>query len=377
MTVRDRDTDGISPLSPCGRGAGGEGPGQHGSPASSVVPVAAIVWVFCLAIAVLGAGPEPASQSTPSQKTAASAPAQGSEWGDHVDAPLPDYVTGEECLFCHRDDWGNRWAKNYHQRTVRPAEADSPAMKALAADAETKNFVSDAAYLLGTRREIRFLKRSSEYGKFGLLSAGYTSAAPGGNSRRVHGKLTDSKSAHWDDQTFAKSCAGCHATAVDPQTHAFSAISLDCYACHGIVNLQHSKDTKLIAFGKGNADPPRMQLANCAQCHLRTGKSKKSGLPYPTNFVVGDNLFRDYQVDLSDAALAQMNPGDRHVAQNAREVLEGKSTTTCVSCHDIHRQSSTKHRQVAQGATCVSCHEPGQPKSKVTKYEVHSTLCEY
>ncbi|HEX4071292.1 MAG TPA: hypothetical protein VHX68_08985, partial [Planctomycetaceae bacterium] len=163
----------------------------------------------------------------------------------------------------------------------------------------------------------------------------------------------------------------------DPQTHAFSAISLDCYACHGIVDLRHSKETRLVAFGKGNSDPPRVQLANCAQCHLRTGKSKKSGLPYPTNFVVGDNLFRDFEVDLSDAALAQMNPGDRHVAQNVREVLAGKSATTCVSCHDVHRQSSIKHRQIAEGATCISCHEPGKPKSKPIKYEVHSALCEY
>jgi len=43
--------------------------------------------------------------------------------------------------------------------------------------------------------------------------------------------------------------------------------------------------------------------------------------------------------------------------------MEGKSTTTCVSCHDIHHQNSTKHRQVAEGATCVSCHEAGKPKS--------------
>jgi nitrate/TMAO reductase-like tetraheme cytochrome c subunit len=120
-----------------------------------------------------------------------------------------------------------------------------------------------------------------------------------------------------------------------------------------------------------------VQLANCAQCHLRTGKSKKSGLPYPTNFVAGDNLFRDFEVDLSDAALARMNPGDRHVAQNVREVLAGKSTTTCVNCHDIHRQNSTKHRQVVEGATCISCHDPGKPRSKPIKYEVHSALCEY
>jgi hypothetical protein len=335
-----------------------------------------VSWTVCLAIGVLYAGSQPASQSTPSGKTAASAPAPGGDWGDHVDAPLPEYSTGEECLFCHRDDWGNRWARNFHQRTVRPAEADSPAMKALAADPETQILVVGVTNLLGTRREIRFLKRSTKYGEFGLLSAAYAPAPPGAN-RRIHGKLTQTKGAYWDEQVFAKNCAGCHTTAVDPQTHAFSAVALDCYACHGLVDLRHSKDTKLVAFGKGNADPPRVQLANCAQCHLRTGKSKKSGLPYPTNFVAGDNLFRDYQVDLSDAAIAKMNPGDRHVAQNVREVVEGKSTTTCVACHDIHRQSSTKHRQVAQGATCVSCHEPGKPMSKPTKYEVHSTLCGY
>ena len=33
-------------------------------------------------------------------------------------------------------------------------------MKALAADPETKSFVESVSNLLGTRREIRFLKRS-------------------------------------------------------------------------------------------------------------------------------------------------------------------------------------------------------------------------
>jgi hypothetical protein len=343
---------------------------------SNLAALAALTWGGCLAVGVLCAGSGPASQSTPSEKADVFRAAKGNDWGDHVDSPLPEYVTGEECLFCHRDDWGNRWAKNFHQRTVRAAEADSPAMKALSANPEMKSFVPDASFLLGTRREIRFLKRSNQYGKFGVLSAAYTAPAPGVSSR-VHGKLTQTNGVHWDEQLFEKKCAGCHTTAVDPQTHAFSAISLDCYACHGMVDLRHSKDTKLIAFGKGNPDPPRAQLANCAQCHLRTGKSKKSGLPYPTNFIVGDNLFRDFKVDLSDAALARMNPGDRHVAQNVREMLAGKSATTCVSCHDIHRQSSTKHRHVAEGATCISCHEPGKPKSKPIKYEVHSALCEY
>jgi hypothetical protein len=38
----------------------------------------------------------------------------------------------------------------------------------------------------------------------------------------------------------------------------------------------------------------------CAQCHLReVAKSKSTGLPYPANFVVGDDLFKDYEVDYS------------------------------------------------------------------------------
>ncbi len=250
------------------------------SRASRSVALATLLWALCLTISMLMAGPgSTISAGTGNRQTPSSESKSAAEWGDHVDAPLPDYVTGEECLFCHRDDWGNRWARNYHQRTMRPADADSPGMKALAADADTKSFVADAAYLLGTRREIRFLKRSKDYGKVGLLSAAYTPVARGTNSRRAHGKLTETKNGHWDEQKFARSCAGCHATAVDPQTHAFSAISLDCYACHGIVNLKHSRDTKLIAFGKGNADPPRVQLANCASATCGPANRKRAVSP--------------------------------------------------------------------------------------------------
>ncbi len=227
---------------------------------SNLAALAALTWGGCLAAGVLCTGSGSASESTPAEKAAA---AKGGDWGDHVDSPLPEYVTGEECLFCHRDDWGNRWSRNFHQRTVRAAEADSPAMKTLAADPEMKSFVPDASFLLGTRREIRFLKRSNQYGKFGILSAAYASP-PHAAGSRIRGKLTQTKGVHWDEEAFAKRCAGCHTTAVDPQTHAFSAISLDCYACHGIVDLRHSKETRLVAFGKGNPDPPRVQLANCA-----------------------------------------------------------------------------------------------------------------
>src|ERR1700689_86922 len=92
------------------------------SPTSLSVALVVLSWALCLAIGVIYAGPGPGAPAGSADKKAESAQSNStSEWGDHVDAPLPEYVTGEECLFCHRDDWGNRWAKNYHQRTVRPA----------------------------------------------------------------------------------------------------------------------------------------------------------------------------------------------------------------------------------------------------------------
>jgi hypothetical protein len=333
------------------------------------------LWAACLTIELSSAGPDSApTRSAP----AGSAPADGrANWGsDHVGSPLPEYVTGDECLFCHRDRFGADWSRNVHQRTMRLPDSAATEMAALKAAPEATPFADQVEFVLGNQRQIRFLKRTSEYGKLAILSARFAPSPPGTKSRRVHGSLVDAKDIRWDDQSFARSCAGCHTTGVDAKTRAFSAISLDCFTCHGIVDQKHA-ETKAVYLAKEHKDPPRVVVAICGQCHLRTGTSRATGLPYPDNFVAGDNLFRDFQVSLNDADLAAMNPADRHVAQNVREVLEGKSQTSCVTCHDVHRQTAAKHRQVAEGATCVTCHEPGKPKSQWKHYEVHSTLCAY
>lgn len=320
-----------------------------------------------LAAGILWAGPEPSSAR----------PGDRADWGsDHVASPVPEYATGDECLFCHRDRFGADWARNAHERTMRPADSNSTEMAALKSASAAGRFAEQVEFVLGERRQARFLKRTADYGKLAMLSAKFSPPPPGTRSRRAHGKLVDLNDVHWDDQKFARTCAGCHTTGVDPKTHAFSAVSLDCYTCHGVVDQKHAQ-TRQVFLAKARHDPPLVDLAICAQCHLRTGKSKASGLPYPTNFVAGDNLFRDFQVSLTDADLASMNPADRHVAQNVREVLAGKNQTTCVTCHDVHRQTSTRHRQVAEGATCISCHEPGKPKAQWKHYEVHSALCGY
>src|SRR5690349_19832809 len=52
-------------------------------------------------------------------------------WGtDHVGRPVPEFTSGDECLFCHRDV-GPAWPTNRHGQTIRQATRESDALKAL------------------------------------------------------------------------------------------------------------------------------------------------------------------------------------------------------------------------------------------------------
>lgn len=288
--------------------------------------------------------------------------------GDHVGKPFPEFATGDECLFCHRNTVGPAWGKNWHNQTIREATADLAGLAALKKDPTLKDFAKDVTLVLGGRHDLRFLKPNGAYGKFDLLS---TAAKPSG-------ELRASANPHWDTKQFADGCAGCHATAVDAKTRAFATPALDCFTCHGDVPGGHTKDTSLVYLSKKRQDPARVITSICAQCHVRTGASKSTGLPYPNQFVAGDNLFRDFQVELSPEKIAALNPADRHVLENIRAVVVlGKEDTTCLSCHEVHKQSTKKHHLAPVDASCATCHNPTGSKKIRKPYTVHSATCGY
>jgi len=303
-----------------------------------------------------------------------SKPLDPAAWGsDHAGKPLPEFATGDACLFCHRNNIGSEWTKNWHNQTIRETDADTPGLAALNQDPNLKEFARDATRVLGGRQQLRFLKPNGAYGKLDLLSTAWVPAHAG-----QRGKLTGTDKPHWDAKTFADGCAGCHATAVDAKTRAFASPSLDCFVCHGDVPANHPKDPSLAFLARKRNDPARVVTSICAQCHLRTGKAKSTGLPYPNHFVAGDNLFRDFQVDWSEEQLKELNPADRHVQANVRDVVvRGKEEVTCLSCHDVHQQSSQKHRRVEWGDSCLDCHNPTGSKKIRPAFEVHSRICGY
>jgi hypothetical protein len=243
----------------------------------------------------------------------AAAAEQGSD--EAIAQSIANYPTGDSCLFCHRDDVGSSWLDNVHAWTTRPA-GEPPQVGPLP---------PDATHVIG-KEHFRPLKQNG-YGKFSLLTLGGTS---------------------WQSNVFEKECAGCHTTAVNPLTGEFSSIGLDCYACHGNVPEDHAtrKGTALLSRTRANAD--KEAIAICGSCHLRGGRSKTSGRPYPHAYIAGDDLFRDFQVDLHLDSKAKLDSSDSHVYLKTRAVLEGGSDKSCIDCHRIHgphepEQHDSKH----------------------------------
>jgi hypothetical protein len=292
--------------------------------------------------------------------------------GDHVGKPIPTYTTGDECLFCHRDKVGAAWGGNRHNLTIRPFEEGSLPRAALK-ELSAKKVAEEIKHVLGNRQRQRFLKPARAYGQLELLSVEW---APPRNDKP--GKLSGTERPHWDAAKFGNACAGCHTTAVEPKTKAFAALSLDCYVCHGNVPDEHTKKPELAHLSPKRKDHARVTTSICAQCHVRTGKAKSTGLPYPNTFVPGDNLFRDFQVVFSDHAFENLSAADRHVLENVRDVaVFGKESLTCLSCHDVHGRSSKKHHQVPKSDYCLNCHQAEGRKRDVKPFSSHSKTCGY
>ena len=318
-----------------------------------------------------------ATLASPRAWSAGPDPAGGYEhpacWGgDHIGEEMPPYVAGEECLFCHRSDVGPTWQENAHQQSVRAVDPDSEPVRETVGRFLTVGRIADVTAVLGGDSVLRFLKPNGNYGQYSLLSAVWELSAEGS------GSLARTEAAVWDDVKYAHRCAGCHSTAVDAKRSAFSAPSLDCFACHGDVDIGHTADSSLALLAEKRQDSPRVVTSICAQCHIRSGRSATTGRPYGNQFIAGDNLFRDLQVDFSDQALAALNPGDRHVLENVRQVaVYGDESTTCLTCHSVHEQSTRRHQNLKTADSCLICHHREGPRWLTTEYEVSSAVCEY
>src|SRR4030095_14963269 len=103
---------------------------------------------------VLARGGVSPPSSSPANPTRLDPGAGGS---DRVAKPVPEYTTGDECLFCHREKVGPTWAANRHNLTIRPFDEKAPALTALK-DSTAKNSADEIKFVMGDQHRQRFLK---------------------------------------------------------------------------------------------------------------------------------------------------------------------------------------------------------------------------
>lgn len=301
--------------------------------------------------------------------------ADPAQWGDdHVGKPMPEFYGGDECLFCHRGTVGTVWQKDAHFRSVRDRFQDgriAPELELLKSQAASVKLAAEVEFIMGFKYMVRLLRRGDD-GRFELWSAGLKSFKQGQPlAWAAHGKLA------WDENKFSDKCIGCHMTAVNPATLRPFETFVGCESCHGPMNDLHTNGSAFMRFAKKAKETPQMIASACGQCHLRGGKSRSTGRPYPAGFISGDNLFKDFAFDFSRVDDAALDPSDAHVQRNIRDiVVSGKTDLTCLSCHRMHPTSTEIHKRRPRTEYCLTCHK-AEPFKQRKEYEPHSATCEY
>lgn len=292
-------------------------------------------------------------------------------WGDdHVDKPLPSFVGGDECLFCHRGSIGASWQKNGHFLAVRDKFREinlAREIEMLAGQRRFRRLAGDVDFVMGGRHAVRFLRRG-ESGSFDLLSVAMN---PSKERPRwvVHGKP------EWDTRRFQERCIGCHMSGVDPKTLKPFETFVGCESCHGPFDEQHTNGSVLMKLAPKAHDDARVVASICGQCHLRGGASRSTGRPFANGFVAGDNLFRDFSFDFE--RVDKLNPIDAHIQRNIRDIaILGRTGLTCVSCHRIHSGGTESHRRRAKSEYCLTCHIEEDYK-RLVPFVMRSPVCEY
>lgn len=293
---------------------------------------------------------------------------------DHVGKTYPQLSGSDKCLNCHRADVGRFWIRDWHFLTLRGKYHEdhlAPEIETLDSHSDYKTFTGEINYILGGRDAVRFLKRSSD-SRFELLTIGIKRRKEGHPAKWFATAKSD-----WESSKFSEKCEGCHTSGLNSETKLPFEYFVGCESCHGPYNPKHANNAAFIRFSKKSRETAQMIASTCGSCHLRGGRSRSTDRPWPNNFVAGDNMFKDFVFDFALSDDPYLNPIDKHVQQNIRDIaMRGKVDLTCLSCHALHPSNTEKHQQRQRSAYCMICHESDSYKS-LKHYEAHSSVCEY
>src|SRR5258708_2045886 len=73
--------------------------------------------------------------------------------------PYPMFISGDECLFCHRGDVGKTWQTNAHTLTMLQKEDAPELVKLIESQPALGKVAGEVGYFMLGHSRVRFLKK--------------------------------------------------------------------------------------------------------------------------------------------------------------------------------------------------------------------------
>ena len=250
------------------------------------------------------------------------------------------FVGSNTCKRCHERTY-LEWKTSLHSRMMRDVKEEPLAN---IGDFESKSDVrtftkKDVAYTLGSQWKQQYLKKEGK--DLIVLPAQYNVFT--GEWRSIP-----------DDDAAKKdwfiSCAGCHATGVDPEKKHFVEMGIACEACHGpgSNHVEAVPGYEIPTILQASRLTPALAAQICGSCH--TGGHDKSGkYAYPVDYqtlkgAANIRLYFDEFNPKDDPSYFWPSGGSKRSNQQYldwKQSEHAKVGVTCITCHDVHRSKSS------------------------------------
>ncbi len=265
------------------------------------------------------------------------------------------FVGSIECKKCHERRY-LEWGTTLHSKMLQDAKTnpmviigdfDSPS------DIRTFN-KEDVDYTIGNQWKQQYLKKIED--DYFVLPAQY---------HILSGEWEAYHAEDWQERSWFKECAGCHATGVDPIKKTFIEPGIGCEACHG----PGSNHVKAISGFEIDTiiNPAKLTTAAAAQicgsCHSR-GVDKTGQYAYPVGYMTSRGIAN---LRLFFNSFNQKNnpdmfwpSGDSKYSYQQytdwQQSEHAKAGVSCRDCHTIHSGQTTFQTVLAGDNLCKSCH---------------------
>lgn len=300
------------------------------------------------------------------------------------------YVGSDTCKMCHLEHYDS-WKETMHSRMTQDAQSNQDFIIAPIDEKEIRQDLAklgdqlkvpaDSIYIPKIE-EIKIVIGSEWKQRYVVQKDGDYYVAPIEYHSNTH-QWRNYYEEQWDQRSWLKLCAGCHATGVDIEKKTYQELGVACEACHG-QGSWHAALPKTAVFEKRQTivNPAKVTTGVAAQicgsCHTKGQATRHKGAGWAVGYQPGRALqpyFRsqDFQGDdVKQYYAAEFSKGHHQQYQDWQQSQHFTEGVTCTSCHYVHQLGIALTGSQTLRAGSQQCFECHQILNKTTSHAIHS-----